>query len=98
MDAGCNALYTHGNIPLEGQIGQLRFEEGLVLIQPLLAFEDAQSKFSAERGGLAEQIDDLVTGGFLEGVPADPFGLPYILDKDGKASVAKRKPIERKER
>ena len=47
------------------------------------ALEALVARYSEETGRLPEGWQDLVRVGFLQGIPADPMGAPYVLGADG---------------
>lgn len=59
--------------------------EGLILLQ------SAARKFQAERGERLAALDQLIAGGYVGAIPADPFGRGYGLDADGVPMLAKPK-------
>jgi tetratricopeptide (TPR) repeat protein len=51
------------------------------------AIDALSDDFEKKNSRRPSSMQDLVIAGLLKGVPADPMGEPYILDKDGKAQL-----------
>ncbi len=59
-------------------------------LEVLIAIQHAVARYRAERGRPPATIPDLVTEGFLESIPADPYGIGYGLQPDGEAVLLER--------
>jgi hypothetical protein len=56
---------------------------------------DMLAKQYQERfGHFPATITDMVTAGFLSGIPVDPAGIPYVLGPDGKSRLDRSSPVE----
>lgn len=56
----------------------------LDLLKNIKAIEKALSEFRNEFGKLPDNIDELVTKGFIVKIPSDPYGGKFYIDKNGK--------------
>lgn len=52
----------------------------LEALQTIRLLEAAVESFRAKRGGLPHDLNELVSAGFLEGIPRDPYGGRFYLD------------------
>lgn len=66
-------------------------EKRLKRLENLLSLDAAQSKFVAANMRSATTLEELIVGGFLATIPVDPFGVPYVLDDEGRGAVDKHK-------
>lgn len=66
-------------------------EKRLRRLENLLSLDAAQSKFVAANMRSATTLEELIVGGFLATIPVDPFGVPYVLDDEGRGAVDKHK-------
>lgn len=62
------------------------------------AIDAVASDFEKKNSRLPSSMQELVSAGLLRGIPIDPTGLPYILDKDGKAQLDPDGPLAKKKR
>jgi hypothetical protein len=60
------------------------------------AIDAVSGEFQKRNSREPESIQELVRAGLLKGVPADPMGYAYVLDKDGKAQLNPGSPLARK--
>lgn len=50
--------------------------------------------YRTKTGHAAHSIHDLISGGFLIGVPEDPSGVPYVIGPDGHATLGERSQVD----
>lgn len=56
----------------------------LLALERAAILEDKVEEYQQERGQLPLKIVDLVTGGFLDSLPVDPYGGDWVLMKNGR--------------
>jgi hypothetical protein len=90
-----NEIYTSSSDP------QMK-ENAATHLQLLKSDEDCKAidavsgEFQKRNSREPESIQELVRAGLLKGVPADPMGYAYVLDKDRKAQLNPGSPLARK--
>ncbi len=67
---------------LQGRIDRLKI---------LLALRQAAGRYQQERGESISSLEQLVSAGYLEGIPNDPFGYGFHLDSDGLVQFNSRR-------
>lgn len=60
----------------------------------LAALDSLLDKLESQTGHKAGALTDLITAGFLRGLPKDPSGVPYVLGPDGRAVLSARSEVE----
>jgi hypothetical protein len=68
--------------------------EGLTALRDLQALDDLAGKFHDRFGRYPASENDLVSAGYIPGLPADPQGMPYIFDAGGKARLDPRSSVK----
>ncbi len=90
-----NEIYTSTNDP------QMK-ENAATHLQLLKSDEDCKAidaisdDFQKKNSRQPTSIQELVSAGLLKGVPTDPMGHAYVLDKDGKAQLNPDSPLAKK--
>jgi tetratricopeptide (TPR) repeat protein len=92
-----NEIYTSTTDPqmkenASTHLQLLKSDEDLQAIDTLL------DEFEKKNSRQAVSIQELVSAGLLKGVPADPRGYPYVLDKDRNAQLNPDSPLTEKKK
>jgi tetratricopeptide (TPR) repeat protein len=53
------------------------------------------TRFREEQGRNPDSLENLVHAGYLNGIPLDPSGVPYVLGEDGRVTVEPHSKIDR---
>jgi hypothetical protein len=53
-------------------------------LKGLIALRNAATRYRAARGKPPSRLEELVSGGYIEAIPQDPFGLGYTLSPQGE--------------
>jgi hypothetical protein len=67
---------------LQGRIDRLKI---------LLLLREAAARYQQEQSESISTLEQLVTAGYLEGIPNDPFGYGFHLDSDGLVQFNSRR-------
>jgi len=68
-------------VTADAHLAALKAEADIQKLNQLLA------NYRYEKSREPQALSDLVTGGYLPGVPVDPSGAPYVLGSDGRAAL-----------
>jgi len=72
-----------------GNLQFLRAEEDMEQLEKLAV------RYAREQGKEPQSFQDLIAAGYLAGVPVDPLGYPYGLERGGKARLHPGSPLVR---
>ena len=61
-----------------------RLQKRLVALERAVSIEEALEKYRAEEGEGVEDLQELVAKGYLEELPADPYGGEWVLMENGR--------------
>ncbi|BCR04668.1 hypothetical protein DESUT3_17370 [Desulfuromonas versatilis] len=56
----------------------------MMALEKAALLEDLVQKYREERGSLPEKIEDLVSGGYIDQIPIDPYGGEWLIMKNGR--------------
>lgn len=56
----------------------------LLALERAALLEDLVEKYQQERGVLPEKVEDLVSGGYIDQLPLDPYGGEWVMMKNGR--------------
>ncbi len=62
--------------------------------QTIDVLNQALGAYRKAAGHPAQDLQDLVTAGFIREVPRDPSGIPYVLGRDGQATVGPNSKVK----
>ena len=65
----------------------LQHLEGLQALEDIRQLDEIAGKYKSVYGHYPATGEELVRAGVLQKIPADPTGVPYVYNEDGKASV-----------
>jgi tetratricopeptide (TPR) repeat protein len=66
------------------------FQTRLQAFRAAYAIEKARDRFRAEHGTLPARVEDLVSAGYLKGLPVDPYGGTFYLEPDGNVTTTSK--------
>lgn len=79
----------HSDSDLLRQSAELRLSQ-LDALDVIDRLEALIRRFSEQAGRTPSTWNDLIAAGWLQGVPLDPAGTPFVLLRDGKVTVSQR--------
>lgn len=54
-------------------------------------------QFTAKAGHPPRSVREMVQAGLMAGEPLDPRGVPYVINRDGKAQISEKSPLHKEE-
>jgi len=54
-------------------------------------------QFTAKAGHPPRSVREMVQAGLMAGEPWDPRGVPYVINRDGKAQISEKSPLHKEE-
>ena len=52
-------------------------------------------QFAAKSGRPPRSVREMVQSGFIPGEPLDPRGVPYVINREGKAQISEKSPLHK---
>lgn len=62
----------------------------LVALERAAVLEDLVEKYQKEQGGLPEKVEELVSKGYIDELPIDPYGGNWVMMKNGRVFSTSR--------